>query len=158
MRLFSSFIWGNGSPFFIFFNKPINLNTLCKSERLVSKKLIDQLYFEGKSFYSSHLKITVLLGSFNFSFPAQVLISVSKKSIKNAVNRNAMKRKIRESYRMVKSKLYEVLEINKQEMILSITYKTNSNIDYHNIEIQLIKIINKIHIYIQNYLYPKSKY
>jgi ribonuclease P protein component len=132
------------------------MNTLVKSERLISKKLIDHLFTNGKSFHSSNIKITVLLGSFDFNYPAQVLVSVSKKNFKKAVDRNAIKRRIREAYRIIKSSLYELLIKHKLKMIVAIIYNSDDKMNFNNMYIQLNNLFSKITIYTLNYRNSKS--
>lgn len=47
----------------------------------------------------------------NSEFPAQFALSVSKKKFKRAVDRNRIRRLVREAYRLNKHILYEKLEI-----------------------------------------------
>ena len=76
-----------------------------KTERLFLQKEIDQLFDSGQSFISYPLRIIFL------SFPSEqatttgisVFISVPKKRIRHAVNRNRIKRLIREAFRLNKN-------------------------------------------------------
>ena len=76
--------------------------TFKKSERLSQKKSIQELFDKGSSFYLYPFKV--------FFIPSeapdhQILISVPKNIFKRAVDRNTIKRRIREGYRLNKSKL-----------------------------------------------------
>jgi ribonuclease P protein component len=77
--------------------------TFRKEERLSKENDIQELFGKGSSFYLFPFKIIWLRQ------PAQqvhrVLISVSKKSFKRAVDRNKIKRQIRENYRINKEML-----------------------------------------------------
>ncbi|OEK07201.1 ribonuclease P protein component [Roseivirga misakiensis] len=77
--------------------------TFPKSERLHSKKLIQELFNEGSSFYLYPFKIIFLPKEDLTS--NQVLVSVSKKKFKKAVTRNKIKRLIKEAYRLNKHSL-----------------------------------------------------
>lgn len=73
-----------------------------KQERIVSQKLIDEL-FSGTGSHSMAafpVRMVYLLRERPKDAPsAQVLISVSKRRFKHAVDRNRVKRQIREAYR-----------------------------------------------------------
>ena len=77
--------------------------TFRKSERLCSKKVIDALFASGnKSFSAFPLRVVYMERPEPVS---QVLISVSKRHFKHAVDRNCVKRQIREAYRLNKDLL-----------------------------------------------------
>jgi len=79
-------------------------NTFPKSERLHSKKLIQELFQRGSFFYSFPFKVLFL--PIEEEGPHQILISVSKRKFKNATDRNLIKRRIKEAYRLNKHILY----------------------------------------------------
>ncbi|UXP33910.1 ribonuclease P protein component [Reichenbachiella agarivorans] len=83
------------------------LHGFSKEERLHSKKEIDALFTKGASFYLYPFSVRFLPRE---SAPSchQVLISVSKRNFKRAVDRNRIKRLIRESYRLNKQLLSDV--------------------------------------------------
>jgi ribonuclease P protein component len=70
-----------------------------KSERLSGQKLIDTLFSDGKSYVVPPFRIVWFKYEITGVFPVRLLISVSKKKIKKAVDRNLIKRRIREAYR-----------------------------------------------------------
>ena len=76
--------------------------TFKKAERLCSKKTIEKLFAEGKSFLSFPLKVVVLEMPDSGEYKAQAAFTVSKKIFKKAVKRNLVKRKMREAYRLNK--------------------------------------------------------
>lgn len=73
---------------------------LRKAERLSGKRLIQELFDKGSSFYLHPLKVIFLPGGNR----NQVLVTVSKALYKRAVDRNLIKRRIREGYRINKGK------------------------------------------------------
>jgi ribonuclease P protein component len=71
-----------------------------KSERLHKKKTIQELFDKGSSFYLYPFRVFFQNAP---DLPAnQVLFSVSKRNFKRAVDRNLLKRRMREAYRLNK--------------------------------------------------------
>jgi len=92
------------------------LQTFTKKERLSSVKDIETLFKKGKSLFVFPLKVVFIPKKLNDQLedtkeeneqknipPARLLISVSKRNFKKAVDRNRIKRQIREGYRLQKS-------------------------------------------------------
>ncbi len=79
-------------------------SSLPKSERIVSKKLIDQLFTSDQNHSLAAFPLrAVYLEAPTDTLPAQkarILISVSKRHFKHAVDRNRVKRQLREAYRL----------------------------------------------------------
>ena len=83
-----------------------------KAEKLKSRKVVEELFARGKSLNVFPIRI-----SYKFlPLPAdekvvfQVGVSVSKRNFKRAVDRNRIKRLLREAYRLQKQELIEVLK------------------------------------------------
>lgn len=76
--------------------------TFKKSERLSQKKLIQELFDKGSSFYLYPFKVFFLPSEKHLH---QIVTSVPKSIFKRAVDRNTIKRRIREGYRLNKTKL-----------------------------------------------------
>lgn len=93
---------------FVFFIPSIMRLTFPKSERLTHKREIDQLFDPTFSENESHFKFPIKLifqkkEALEVTTP-KVLISVSKRRFKRAVDRNLIKRRMREAYRLNKEK------------------------------------------------------
>lgn len=77
-----------------------------KEEKLSSKRVIDALFSEGKSFKEYPFKVVYNETDGQHS-SNQILISVPKRRFGKAVTRNRIKRLIRETYRLSKQQLIE---------------------------------------------------
>ncbi len=73
--------------------------TFNSKERLKSKKEIELLFSEGKTISSYPIRLVYRKTSFDGEIPIKVAVSVSKRHFKKAVDRNRIKRLLRESYR-----------------------------------------------------------
>lgn len=99
------------------------MHTFKKEERLCNKRLIDELFHNGSSFLCYPFKVQWLVADKPLPAPAQVLFSVAKKRYKKAVDRNLIKRRMRETYRLQKQTgLYDVLAAADKTIILSLGY------------------------------------
>ncbi|MDU0370817.1 ribonuclease P protein component [Hymenobacter endophyticus] len=78
-----------------------------KEEHLCRKKLIEALFGQGSSFGLYPLRLTWRAAEVPSAEPPQVLVSVSKRNFKRAVDRNYLKRLLREAYRLNKYRLLE---------------------------------------------------
>jgi ribonuclease P protein component len=76
-----------------------------RSERLSKETWIRELFERGSSFYFHPFKVLYLPHPDSGSTTNQVLFSVSKRQFKRAVDRNTIKRRLREAYRLNKSGL-----------------------------------------------------
>ncbi|RFZ84314.1 ribonuclease P protein component [Mucilaginibacter terrenus] len=116
--------------------------TFKKEERLCNKKLIDGLFHNGSSFLCYPFKASWMVAAEQQVFPVQVLFTVSKKRYKRAVDRNAVKRRMREAYRLNKQALlYDALMASNKQLILSISYIGKEITPYDFFEKKIIKLL-----------------
>lgn len=113
--------------------------TLGKQERLKSKKLIEKLYKEGSSVKAFPLRMVFLQTEHTSEYPAQMGVSVAKRSFKKAPDRNRLKRLMRESYRLQKEIVYNNAD---KPYIFMISYLGKEEKEYHEIYTKMNKLLH----------------
>ncbi|GAA4416886.1 ribonuclease P protein component [Nibrella viscosa] len=133
--------------------------TLTKAERLSSRKIIDRLFEKGstdvKTFYLFPFRVLYLYASTPSvaaqpavdtsllsqesvqSFPPlpAILITVSKRNFKKAVDRNLIRRRIREAYRKNKAIMIDAAGPEKQlPAYITFLYTARDKISFEEIE------------------------
>jgi ribonuclease P protein component len=89
-------------------------NKYPKEEKLKSRKDISELFAEGDSLFSYPIKLIYLEKDGVRVPPVRMGVSVPRRLWKRAVDRNRIKRKLREVYRLNKSTLVSILANNGQ--------------------------------------------
>jgi ribonuclease P protein component len=112
--------------------------TFKKEERLSKEKNIQELFDKGSSFYLYPFKVFFMKNP-DPTYPVhQVLISVSKKNFKKAVDRNLIKRRIREAYRLNKNQLGE-----QNKLLIAYLYSVKEILPSAQIHERLIKTFKR---------------
>src|ERR1700761_4478123 len=116
--------------------------TFKKEERLCNKKLIDGLFHSGSSFLCYPFKVSWLVVEQPGTYPAQIVFSVSKKRFKRAVDRNLIKRRMREAYRLNKQEhLYNALLSKEKNIVLSLGYVAKDIVDFDLANKKMLKLL-----------------
>lgn len=111
-----------------------------KTEKLKSKKLIDQLFNEGKSISTFPLRLVYLKTNFEGNLKVKTGVSVSKKHFKNATDRNRIKRLLREVYRTNKASYFNNITTQYTFMIL---YIGNNKPSFNELEQTMNELFEK---------------
>ncbi|MFO7620572.1 MAG: ribonuclease P protein component [Bacteroidales bacterium] len=109
-------------------------HTFHKNERLCSKKKIAGLIEKGNTIYTPCLKIIWAENPEATAGPAQVAFSVPKKSVRLAVTRNLIRRRLREAYRKNKQTLYDFLDSDGVKISFMVIYRIKEVLDYETAE------------------------
>lgn len=100
--------------------------TFSKNEKLKSRKYIEALFNEGKSVTAYPLKLIYKSTDGAAHANIKAGVSVSKRLHKKAVDRNRIKRLLREVYRLNKQQIFNSIEGDTHVMILYISKETPS--------------------------------
>jgi ribonuclease P protein component len=108
-----------------------------RKDKLKSKKLIEQLFNEGKSVTAYPLRLIYLKTKFEDESVLKTGISVGKRLHKTAVARNRIKRVLREAYRLNKPLYFNNSSASYAFMILYIS-KDETTFDKLNKSMKLL--------------------
>tara|TARA_B100000767_G_C19739995_1_gene525726 strand:- start:334 stop:708 length:375 start_codon:yes stop_codon:yes gene_type:complete len=124
------------------------MNTFKKSERLCDLKSTENLFSNGKSIFEDPFRLVYMEVDKSRDSFIKTQIVVPKRNIVKAVNRNKIKRCIKEAFRNHKSYLISELEKKNKKINLSIIYQSSNIISYFLIEekikLSLIRLNNKL--------------
>ena len=115
-----------------------------KKERLCGEIRIGKLFSEGNAFIVYPLRIVYLVLEEKTDSPVKILISIPKKKIKLAVDRNRIKRLIKEAYRLNKADFLTKIENKGYHLSLAITYLSDKKEDTVFIEEKVKTALSKI--------------
>jgi ribonuclease P protein component len=118
--------------------------TLGREERLKSRKQIEQLFKEGKSFAQSPYRIFYQFTRVETGALLKAGVGVSNRNFKKAVDRNRVKRLTREAWRLQKNSLNAALEEKKLALAVFLIF-TGKELPQTNFVKEKIAIaINKL--------------
>ena len=132
--------------------------TLGKTERLKSRKLIEQVFKQGKAFSIFPFRVIYLLKVLdtnavlpitnqpirNTSDHLQTGFTVSTKYFKKAVDRNRIKRLMREAYRLQKNELQKIVVEKNIHLAIFFIYTGNELPDYTTIFDKTAAVLKRV--------------
>ena len=118
-------------------------HTFRKAERLNGRKAIEQLVASGRNIVIAPFRLMWIPIVLPTNFPAQIAFSVPKRNFKRAVDRNRMKRIMRESYRKNKSDIYTLLTERKLQCALLLNYSGKTQINFVEADEKIKQILQR---------------
>jgi len=124
----------------------MNLNTLHRSERLKSAKSISQLFETGKSLFIHPIRLLYHINPSSECVLIKVGFAAPKKSFRRAIDRNILKRRMREAYRINKSKFLILDKSPFPGLEIMFIYQGKEIEDFTKISVCTIELLKKLSI------------
>ena len=119
--------------------------SLGKEERLKNGLAIQDVLKNGSAVSEFPLKIYWSISwDHRQKFPVRVAIAVPKRRFKRAVDRNLMKRRIRESYRQNKHLIYDPLMKKDLKIVMIILFLSDEFIPFNNLYARTRELLRKL--------------
>ena len=116
--------------------------TFPKAERLTNKIIIKELFSKGSSFYIYPFRVKFLESPKITG--VQVMFAVPVRNMKRAVQRNMVRRKLREVYRHHKHPLSVKQRTEQKGLAISFIYLEKQCLTYEELESKLILTLNRL--------------
>lgn len=117
--------------------------TFSKKERLCSARILEKLFEDGNIINYSIFKV-VWIPLENLPSPAQAAFSVPKKNFRSAVDRNLIRRRMKEAYRKIKHQLYSELDKRNMQIAFIIILKGQRIPSYDTVEDAMRRTIARL--------------
>ncbi|MEO1713353.1 MAG: ribonuclease P protein component [Bacteroidota bacterium] len=118
---------------------------LTKAERLKSRKVLQILFKEGKSLGIPPIRMVWWEREVeDAESPVQIAVTVPKRAFGKAVLRNRLKRRMREAYRLQKSRLLDHYQPTDRQLAILFIYTGRQEIPYQNIERSMKNLLKRL--------------
>ncbi len=117
---------------------------LPKSERLKSRKQIDALFSGGKSFSQYPIRVTYQWLPAAEQSGLKIGVTASKRNFKKAVDRNRIKRLLREAYRLQKEDVLLQLKTLQKSGIIFFIYTDKAIAPFLTIKEAMAKCLKRL--------------
>ena len=118
--------------------------TFKKEERLKSKRIIDTLFTDGRTIAVGPVKLVWKETILPSRVPVQFGVTVSKRKFKNAVDRNHIKRRMREVIRLNKTGIIDNAGMKNRQFALMFLYTGNDIASYSLLEEKIMQILSRL--------------
>jgi len=120
------------------------MQTFSKNERLCGKRNTDYLFQKGKRFKTNKFLVIWEDSKKEQESPAKILISIPKKTIVKASERNYLKRVVKEIYRKEKQEFYTILNAKQRKIHFAIIYLESVMMSFSEIDAEIKLILNRL--------------
>lgn len=122
--------------------------TFTKQERLCGEIRINRLFAIGRSFLQYPFRVVYTFSDESDAALPRILISVPRKKIKNATDRNKIKRHVREAYRKNKHLLPYETKQNNKNLQFAVVYLSDQLSEYELVETKMKQLLLKLNEFV----------
>lgn len=119
-------------------------NIFSKEERICNEIEITRLFEQGESFICYPVRVVWLEDKEETSKIVKVLISVSKKKLRHAVDRNHVKRLVREAYRLNKTVFVNTIAETKISLSICFIWLPSDLVDFKKVDRKMTDALARI--------------
>lgn len=119
-------------------------NIFTKEERICNEIEITRLFEKGESFISYPVRVVWIVNNEDASKIVKVLISVSKKKLRHAVDRNRVKRLVREAYRLNKTDFCNTVAETGKSLSVCFIWLPSDKIDFKKVDRKISEALARI--------------
>ena len=120
--------------------------TLTKAERVCSKSLLEKLFGKGgkRTIVAYPLRAVYLIWE-GEGVPVQMMVSVPKRNLKHAVDRNRVKRQVREAFRKHKMPLADAVKAQTgRRVAVAFVWMSQEVTDSTLVETSVCRLLQKV--------------
>ncbi len=111
---------------------------------------------KGNSFTVQPLKFVWMPAPLTSKSPAQVAFSVPKKSFPHAVDRNRIKRQIRECYREHKNQLYDFVNSSGKQYAIMIVFTSRKRVPFEELMLKFTVTLQRFEKDVKKHVKPDN--
>jgi ribonuclease P protein component len=123
---------------------PVKQNSFPAFERIKSRKLFDMLFVSGSILKQYPVRLVWMAIPFHSSHPVQIAVSVPKRYMHDAVDRNRMKRLVRESYRLNKHSLVSMAKEEEKGLALLFIVQSKTPLSFSETQEKIILLLQRL--------------
>ena len=117
--------------------------TFGKHERLCARTVLQRLQREGRSVNEAPFRLLGMITPLDTTSPAQVAFAVPKRHVPHAVDRNRLRRRMREAYRRNKHAYYAQLRAKDVQCAWLFVLRSGADLPYAEVEHKMISALDR---------------